>query len=102
MHGVVTIIKPDSSIEVHHFSDVINLNQWQSFVEGNIEMIPNFNTYKDVRAVAFCNEEGKVRGLLPNRAATIEWYKALGFNADDVLVGNVAIVQGDTQFMEAL
>ena len=66
-----------------------------------------------VPCVAFCNEDGKGRGLPINRRATLLWRAAISQHNDipatmipmlreDFLVGDVAILVGDKEFMEAL
>jgi hypothetical protein len=85
---------------------------------GYIELVPGFDTIEQkpgevVKCVAFCDEEGKLNGLPANTYATILWDKALRRHggpgllqrdgtAVDVLVGPIAIVIGDDEFMEAL
>ena len=58
--------------------------------------------------MAFCDEDGKGRRNLPlNRMATFAWDAAMRRDhgcgcAPDYLVGNVVVVFGDREFMEAL
>ena len=85
---------------------------------GWIELIPQFDSYEVapgevVSCVAFCDEEGKLKNLTTNNIATVLWDKAMrraggpgllqrDGTAADYLVGQIAIVFGDDEFMEAL
>jgi len=77
---------------------------------GPIEVVPFFNTViidgKLTKCVAFCDEEGKIKGQLPNAVATSLWDAAMmragrRWN-DDLLVGTICIVWGDPAWMRAL
>lgn len=82
------------------------LKEIQEAVGGHIEAVPYFNKFtwrsKKRDCVAFCNEEGKLKGLPMNRRATLAWCEALKMIPADVLVGNIAIVMGDDEFMQAI
>jgi hypothetical protein len=78
------------------------LEQLQGNVGGFIELIPAFNAFEGKPCVAFCNEEGKLRGLQPNSKATVMWEFINGKSPRDCLVGPVVILTGDKEFMEAL
>jgi len=74
---------------------------------GYIEVVPGFEriTLDDGEhaCVAFCDEDGKRKQLPVNRIATAAWWKQLAVNpGGDVLVGDVAVVFGDAEFMEQL
>jgi hypothetical protein len=85
---------------------------------GYIETVPGFDRYKHggvvhKKCAAFCDEEGKLNNQPYNRRATVRWQEALlaqglpGLIGDDgmpvdVLVGKVAVVWGDQEFMAAL
>lgn len=81
------------------------LEAYQAVVGGYIELVYGFDKFKidgqTVPCVVFCNEEGKLYELPPNAAATRAWFKALPI-IDDFLVGDVAIVTGDQEFMDAV
>jgi len=100
MKGKTTLMKADGSIIVEQHSKALTLAYLQEAVGGFIEEVPYFTVYKGERCVAFCNEKGKGMGLAPNKQATTEWYTKV--IPQDILVGNVIIVQGDRAFMEAL
>jgi Domain of unknown function (DUF3846) len=70
-------------------------------VQGYIEVVPFFNNLGQRPCVAFCNEEGKLKGMARNDYATILWQQALGPRMiDDYLVGNIVIVVADPKFLE--
>jgi len=100
MKGKTTTIKVDGGIITQEYMRPITLDELQAAVGGPIEMVPYFTRYKGERCFAFCNEEGKGMGLPPNKEATTLWYCQVV--PEDILVGNVIIVQGDRAFMEAL
>lgn len=56
-----------------------DLKQLQAIVGGYIETVPHFTKFGDMkRGVAYCNEEGLLRGLQFNAAATSAWLQNLG------------------------
>jgi hypothetical protein len=83
---------------------------------GYLELVPGFRSivYGNVvmDCVAFRDEDGKRKGFDVNNVATIAWDAALRRNGTgllrpdgrpvDWLVGQVAVVFGDKEFMEAL
>lgn len=98
MNGTLTIIRPNGQREEATFTQALPLEALQTAVGGFIEIVPHFNTFEGKRAVAFCNEEGKLHGLQHNTHATRLWLNRHG----DYLVGSIAIITGDAEFMEAL
>lgn len=86
------------------------LKQLQKAVGGYIELIPQFTTLGGSPCHAFCNEEGKLKGLPINRRATQLWHDALpspgllgeGGALVDYLVGPIAVVIGDPALLEKL
>lgn len=83
---------------------------------GYIELVPGFTTIihqgKIARAVVFCDDEGKNKNMPINIEATKLWDEALRRSGRpglfqhgrpvDVLVGQIAIVVGDNEFLELL
>ena len=50
--------------------------------------------------MAFCNEEGKMQGKLPNHLAQILWEENVGrIINEDQLVGNIVIIVADPSFL---
>lgn len=67
--------------------------------DGWLEIAPHFEQYGDKPCVAFCDEEGKLKGLAMNGKATYLWYACLAPEPfiPDTLHGPVVIVAADTQ-----
>jgi hypothetical protein len=74
---------------------------------GYIQVVPKWQQLPDGRkCVAFCDEDGRMKGLPVNDAATALWHDELkrgGLSGEfDVLRGPVLCVSGDAAFMRAL
>ena len=72
---------------------------------GYIQMVPQFGMYQGRKCVVFCDEEGKLKGYPPNNRATELWAQSLGiqpFRLGDHLVGDIAILLGDDEFLASL
>lgn len=79
------------------------LDVLQNAVGGYLQLVPYFDKYEGKECVVFCNEEGKLHGLLYNQKATQAWRKAVEPHVlMDMLVGNVVIITGDTELLDAL
>lgn len=126
MKATVLVYLPDSADPVRHeLTEPPELGFWQAAVGGWIEFVPNLTTIElggaIVPCAAFCNEEGKLQSLPINHPATVLWDRALRrvkdeagarlypngiFGADgrvvDVLMGPIAVVCGDDEFMAEL
>lgn len=100
MNGTLTIIHAKGMREVTTHTKPLPLDTLQNAVGGFIEVVPHFDSFEGKRCVAFCNEEGKLRNLPLNAEATglWNWTKRHG----DFLVGSIAIITGDAEFMESL
>ena len=113
MKGELRIIHANGSETVVEMVKVPNLKQIQSAVgDGYIEQIPSFNTVKwhSEKKIQVCyafgNEDGKRLKLPLNVRATELWFAASRRNGGmgtipDYLVGDIAIVSGDIEFMKA-
>lgn len=102
MQGRITVIRAtDGERIVTDLTRAATLEELQKSVGGYIETVPYFDRYNGEPCVAFCNEEGKLDGLPLNVAATNAWQKLCGCTID-VLVGDVCILTGDAEFMEAI
>lgn len=116
MIGTMVVVTPANQ-RVQDFNRAIALEDLTEAVGGHIEVVPHFNTFgyrgTVMKCVAFCNEEGKLNGLPVNPLANVLWERALnragnslyppaGKVPADVLVGDIAIVFGDREFMETL
>jgi hypothetical protein len=83
--------------EIVEFEGEPALGKLQEAVGGFIEVIPLFTMYKGRACVALCDEEGKIKGKPVNLQATRLWADQLKLAtdyADDLLVGDIAIVYG--------
>lgn len=90
----ITIIKADGTTEKSESMNPPGLPMLQEAVGGYIETVPYFDRFEGSDAVAFCNAQGKLKGLGVNAAATNAWYDAMGQVANDVLVGDIIVITG--------
>ena len=112
MNGTMLIISPSGSIKTVPLYAAPDLEKLQEEVGGYIEAISLFDriTYRGTTypCAAFCNEEGKLKGMEPNQRATMVWLAALAAHkippekVDDVLCGKVLVIFGDRELMDAL
>jgi len=103
MQGTFTIIKTNGDTITHPtVAKGPGLEQIQEAVGGWIEKVPFFDTYNNQRAVCYCNEEGKLDRLPYNEKATQLWQAQNQNRLDDALVGDVAILSGDKEFIRSL
>ena len=116
MRGTMITIRPDGSTDLLEFARAPSLEEITKAVGGDFELVPGFDSiiYHGVVMTcrALCDEHGKIEGRPINRLATIEWQLALhrsghdGLLKDDDLrdwlVGSVAVLFGDAEFMRAL
>ncbi len=87
------LIKPSGEDEPVPMKKV-SLELAQSLVGGYVEVVPMFTKYLGHPCVVLCNEEGKINGLDVNNRATLEWKKAAPGLNNDMLVGDILILQG--------
>lgn len=114
MRGTILVYKPHvAKPEVRSFTRALDLGELKDAIGGGLlEMVPGFTSIaydgEIHRCVAFCDEEGKLeRGRPPmalNVEATRQWLARLppDLKTRDYLVGQVAVVFGDDEFMEEL
>ncbi|SRR5678815_644869 len=103
MKGIATLIKVDGTIIDTELTEKVTLEMIRLAVGGHIEHVYMFDLYKGEHCSAFCNEEGKLLGLLPNIVATGLWRAQRVLHLDDdILCGNVIIIRGDNELMDAL
>ena len=102
--------------ELREFDRALTLEELQGAVGGYVEAVPGFRTiaYCGVvlNCVALANEDGKSRHLPINHPATLAWGAALKRAGQELadpsgipkdwLVGDVAVVFGDREFMREL
>jgi hypothetical protein len=119
MRGTIIIIDPTldgpRAITLDHAA---TLDELKEVIGGGwLEAVPGFTTLPwagiVMDCVAFCDEEGKLKNLPHNQIATDLWEQSLRRKgatlADhplrqhaDYLVGTIAVVFGDREFMEEL
>jgi len=106
MHGKSIVVDIDGNLTIKEHIRPPTLDWLQKTVDGPIEQVPYFGSYKYqgalMRCVAYCNEEGKLHGLPVNEAATVLWQNSTRGELRDILVGNVVILFGDDAFMREL
>ena len=97
--GKLTMIYQNGEV-VPVETNKVKLEDMQKLVGGYIETVPYFDTYEGEPCIAFCDEEGKLKGKARNITATDAWYYGLmsrGIPVEpfsDYLVGDILIVQG--------
>jgi hypothetical protein len=88
---VMELTEPPAAELIHHA------------VGGGMKLVPHFDVIRwngELRScVVFCNEEGKLQQLPVNIYATMLWWMSCETKPDDVLVGSVAVIFGDEEFM---
>lgn len=110
MKGTMLIISPSGSVKTSPLNKVPDLEEIQETIGGWLEQVPQLLTidyHGTVRAcVAFCNEEGKLKGMETNHAATRLWTIARARQGvppiADVLAGKVVVIFGDRELMSEL
>lgn len=115
MKGTMLVIAPDGTITRTDLATADILEAAQKAVGGYLEKVPHFTSIefdgKWRPCVALCNEEGKLdrpAPLPPNPLAAGLWGKSLQRDhgvaspSPDYLVGNIVVLVGDAEFMEAL
>ena len=112
MKGKMIIIAPGEPRQEREYENAtIPLEDLQKAVGGFIEIVPYFSMIGEggsrTRCVVFCNEDGKRLQLPLNHVANDLWNRELllatGSGLElDYLVGSIAIVWGDDEFMESM
>jgi hypothetical protein len=86
---------------IREFTAPPELKFLNAAVGGPIESVPYFSRYGQHACWAICNEEGKSRGKPLNQRADVLWHNQFRNNPDH-LVGDVAVLYGDEDFMSSL
>lgn len=106
MKGTIVTIPVYNDITSEEVETAYIYEKLRKVVDGYIEQVPDFHTFiwekKRHKCVVFCNEEGKNLDLPINHRATFYWLNAAGRPLDDYLMGDVAVVFGDDEFMKDL
>jgi len=94
-------ILPSGTYQYKKLAGIPTLDELHTFIEGPLNLVPFFTKLGLSHCIAFCDENGKQKGLLPNRAAQALWRLALGRPiTEDHLVGPITIVVGDRAFLD--
>jgi NADH:ubiquinone oxidoreductase subunit D len=109
MKGTILTITVEGVVTRQEATSPHILSEIEKAVGGFIEGVPYFDQLRmngaTIKCAAFCNEHGKLEGMPVNAAAQSLWVTELErqrIPIDDVLVGPVAIVYGDEEFMAEL
>jgi hypothetical protein len=118
MRGTMLIFRPgerEPEIKEIDFAPLSELDRLQWLKDGigggYLELVPYFKSIRHAdtmrNCVAFCDEDGKRKNLPYNAIATGWWDISIRRIAGcscwpDYLVGDIAVVFGDKEFMEAL
>lgn len=99
----LVIIPTHGEVTYESLTAVPDADKLHDAVGGFLEVVPMFRVVGETPAVAFCNEEGKLLNLPVNHLANVLWMASLGgVLPNDVLVGPIAIVTGDHEFLGGL
>jgi hypothetical protein len=90
--------------EGKRLNTIPKFNEIKSGLNGGLlELVPRLNTFYGRNCVAFCDEEGKMKGLPYNMLAQTLWEQSLGRPIlEDHLVGPIVIIVGSQSFLEQL
>lgn len=103
MKGRMIVIYPDGSMSATAYDTAVTLKDLRGAVGGPIESVPGWDRMGGKPCWTICNEEGKIEGLPFNAFAQHLWGRVASEYANmDTLVGPIAILAGDQEFMDAL
>ena len=113
MKGTMLIFAIDEPMVVRELEGEPPTLPWlkEGIGGGYLEVVPHWTSIKvdgkEHRCWAFCDEDGKLKQLPVNNLATEIWDKCMRRTVGcgcgpDYLVGSIAVVYGDPEFMEAL
>jgi len=96
VRGLLTIVQIGGAVSSQELTAPPALADLRAGIGGGyIELVPYFSKYGRWRCVAFCEEDGKLKGLPINDHATALWHaQVAALRGRDVLVGPVVIVSG--------
>jgi hypothetical protein len=100
----LVVLRPGRfNVQVEELEQVPNLEKLKTPLDGGlIEVVPFFNKFMGRDCLAFCDEEGKNKGLIPNQIAQTFWEKVTSVAHNDYLVGPIVIVVGSKDFLAQL
>lgn len=100
MRGMLCTIPLFGEPTYRRCSEPPTLEELQAIVGGYIEVVPGFLTYNGELCIAYCDEEGSLKNKARNERASALWREQTKRTGS--LRGDVAILYGDDEFMEAL
>jgi hypothetical protein len=96
-------IHPSGTYSYQKLTGIPTLDMLKEHITGPLEIVPLLDKLGVSRCIAFCDENGKQKGLEINRAAQALWRLAVGRPiTEDHLVGSIVIVVGDDAFLERM
>jgi hypothetical protein len=96
-------IKPDGTYVYRKLTTPPTAEVLHEGIEGPLELVPLFRKLGLSPCIAFCDEDGRQKGLSPNRAAQALWRLAVGrYITEDHLVGPIVIVVGEESFLDQM
>jgi hypothetical protein len=114
MIGSSVIIRPSAPLEFRNYTGPVEEDHFSDAIGGLLEIVPHFDQWLDYtgrlrECVAYSNTEGELLGLEVNHYGSAIWNYLADLKGIDyrlrrhrILVGPIAIVFGDMEFMEAL
>jgi hypothetical protein len=100
----MVVIRPGAfNVHVEELESVPKLEKLKWGLNGGLlEIVPFFNKFMGRTCIAFCDEEGKNKGLMPNERAQALWDKVYPVYGRDYLVGPIVIIIGSQGFLARL
>jgi len=117
MRGTLLVFQPHALPHVREFLQPPSQEEVQAVVGGDLQAVPGFRSIRYgnmvMDCIALCDANGNLENLAINNLATIAWKEALRRAVDaglwrselmptGPLVGTVAVLFGDREFMDAL
>lgn len=112
MRGTMITFEPGKPPTAIPFDRAIKLEELKAGIGGGyLEVVPGFTDIAwagvVMNCIAFCDEDGKRKELPTNDLATSLWELSLrrkgsALMGRDYLVGQIAVVFGDREFVESL
>lgn len=101
----IIIIQPNGDRSFKKQDATPNCDTISELIGGLLEIVPHFDRFGSNSCVAFCDEEGKLKGLKLNGAATYLWWSCMaheGFRPDTLHGPLVIITADDPALLERL
>lgn len=96
-------IHPSGTYQYKKLAGIPTLDELHTAIEGPLELVPLLTKLGRSRCIAFCDEDGKRKGLPLNAAAQALWRLAIGRPiTEDHLVGPITIVVASQSFLDRM